>query len=294
VSEANRFFISLDWLSCTFKEFDHVEDFLSRYAPSQESTPITPQHGYKWGRLCKNGVCVFGNPDRHDMGVHVVFSGSALRRVEQSGTTCRSLVSEVIRLRGKVSRLDLAKDCHDGRINLGSIIKAGIDNRYVGTAQTCNERTDNRGGKTLYIGSRQSDRFARIYDKGVETGTDENWLRYEFELKGDVAKQVARILSMNETNWDEVFNTMAKKFFYTVEGFYEDWLQGGSMPGLPKIEKQTDREAWIFNQVIKAVSEHLAEHPDSKAVEALYFAIRGTYQGQERTTYDQKTENNVL
>jgi len=52
------------------------------------------------------------------------------------------------------------------------------------------------GPETLYLGSRQSDWFGRIYDKGVESGLPEykGALRYEVELKRDVSSQVCAIL----------------------------------------------------------------------------------------------------
>lgn len=42
-------------------------------------------------------------------------------------------------------------------------------------------------GTTVYIGSRQSDRFTRIYDKGAEQGLPLDWIRLELECKGDFA-----------------------------------------------------------------------------------------------------------
>ena len=56
------------------------------------------------------------------------------------------------------------------------------------------------GIESMFFGSRQSDRFFRVYDKGVESG--DAWyrmaLRWELELKGDVAHQYASQLSTTE------------------------------------------------------------------------------------------------
>jgi DNA relaxase NicK len=48
-------------------------------------------------------------------------------------------------------------------------------------------------GSTLYVGSRSSDRFFRVYDKTAESGFDypERSWRYEIEYKGERAKKVA-------------------------------------------------------------------------------------------------------
>ncbi len=52
---------------------------------------------------------------------------------------------------------------------------------------------DTRGGQTLYFGSRTSERFGRVYDKGIESkshGAGQRW-RWELEAKERCAKIVA-------------------------------------------------------------------------------------------------------
>jgi len=53
------------------------------------------------------------------------------------------------------------------------------------------------GGSTVYIGSRQSDFFGRVYDKGVEQQTHRRseWWRWELEVKGRSAKVLAHQVS---------------------------------------------------------------------------------------------------
>lgn len=53
------------------------------------------------------------------------------------------------------------------------------------------------GIETLYVGSRASDLFGRLYDKHKESGGDD-WAacwRYEVECKGDLARRLARVLA---------------------------------------------------------------------------------------------------
>jgi len=49
-------------------------------------------------------------------------------------------------------------------------------------------------GETLYIGSRKSDRFWRIYNKALEQGVAGPLFRIELELKGDRARQAKMLL----------------------------------------------------------------------------------------------------
>jgi hypothetical protein len=59
-------------------------------------------------------------------------------------------------------------------------------------------------GETLYVGSRKSDRFWRIYDKALEQGIVGPLYRIELELKGDRARQAKRLLIREKRA--EIFN----------------------------------------------------------------------------------------
>lgn len=49
-------------------------------------------------------------------------------------------------------------------------------------------------GDTLYLGSRSSEQFGRMYDKGLQTNTTPPgvWFRYEVEYKAGAARQIAK------------------------------------------------------------------------------------------------------
>lgn len=51
---------------------------------------------------------------------------------------------------------------------------------------------NNKGGQTLYCGSRQSLQFGRLYDKGAQQDLEPGkWFRYEVEFKGELAMKAA-------------------------------------------------------------------------------------------------------
>lgn len=66
-----------------------------------------------------------------------------------------------------------------------------------GRAHSLTHIETNQGGSTLYLGKRSSDKYARLYDKGVESKSapPRTLWRYEVELKRDVAYQTAQTLS---------------------------------------------------------------------------------------------------
>lgn len=118
-----------------------------------------------------------------------------------------------------VSRMDLqvtvnwGKDCgpiirrqHRQALRWSKSSNAGTKVRYI---------SSNDGGQTVYLGSRESMRFGRIYDKGVESGLAQfaNAVRYEVEFKGKLAQLVASDMASTHA---EMSSTVGKvsRFFY--------------------------------------------------------------------------------
>lgn len=90
-----------------------------------------------------------------------------------------------------ITRIDLAYDSLDEpflTVDLFNIIhtKGGFTKggRTPDVEHRGNWKKPNGRGRTLYIGSRQSSKFCRIYEKGKQLGNkDSNWLRVEVEFK---------------------------------------------------------------------------------------------------------------
>lgn len=87
----------------------------------------------------------------------------------------------------RITRCDPALDCLDGQITIQSSIDAYHAGMFNGNGrppkakyvQTLGENDD---GETLYIGSRQSGKMARIYEKGKQLGDpNSTWVRVEIE-----------------------------------------------------------------------------------------------------------------
>lgn len=265
--------ITIDWLAVNFKEYTHAaERFMRTHASSNPIQDATPRFGYSRATMDDNGVVIQWNPDRTDMGHHVIFSGSSLRNIfSKTEVQPRTLLRSVHDAGGSVSRLDLAKDCTGKTIDLQSVYKSLEQGDNRGNARTFGQIRSNDNGHTIYIGSRQSERFIRIYDKAAQEHIQGMlWTRLELETKGMVARALsAQLLVVDawESTFDAVVQGMVLLPDRTLMGaFFE---QGVCKIGLPKIEKQTDRERWISDQVISAVAKHYIDHPESKGVKRL-------------------------
>jgi phage replication initiation protein len=265
--------ITLDWLAFTFKEDTHeAANWISLYASNRASMAIAPNNGYKQAYRAENGIVVQWNTDREEMGYHVVIAGSAIRYILSNyELDQKALIQTVIDAGGSITRLDIAKDVQGVNISIDEIYKALERGEHSGTARTFSQIHSLNGGNTIYVGSRQSEKFIRIYDKGAQQGAkQELWYRYELETKGMVARAVATLLCSN-SNWNAAFTTIAIAMVnIPANRDYQAFFADKSAPiGIPKLEKKSDREKWIESQVTPAVAKHAIEFPDSIAVARL-------------------------
>lgn len=92
----------------------------------------------------------------------------------------------------RLTRIDIARDFFEGEYSIEDALNAYYAqgfNLSVTTPQLRKEGADwwNEGlnkGRTLYVGSRQSSRLVRIYEKGKQLGDKESkWVRVEIEYR---------------------------------------------------------------------------------------------------------------
>jgi len=266
-------YITIDWLAGTFhKERSNEAEFINKYARALPILSGTPRHGYNQAEIDRHGVQLLWNSDREEMGTHVVFPGSALKSLyEQQNVQLATLLRDFANAGAKISRLDLAKDFTGAEIDLETIYQSLERGRNEGTARSFSKVQSAGGGYTLYVGSRQSEKFIRIYNKAAqESLTDTYWYRYELETKGMVARAVATSL-IASGNWSGVFDVATRGMldFFGTTPLAHFYALDTVPVGLPKIERQTDREAWIASQVLPAVAKYYIDNPQSEAIARL-------------------------
>lgn len=265
--------ITIDWLAGTFKEFnDAAETFIRTYASADDVQATTPRNGYTYGQRDGYGVLLYWNSNDNRMGQHAVFGGTTLRNLlEHKEISSLALLSAAIDAGMRISRLDLAKDA-TGQAFDGEAIYQSLKSRAGGgSTRNVSRIENNMGGQTIYVGSRTSEKFIRIYDKAAETGDfTKQWWRFELETKGEFARLVASALASGE-DASSVLDTTSQKMVGQFSGGPLDKFTSSSVVpwGLPKIEKHTDREKWISDQVISAVARHYIDNPNSEAIAAM-------------------------
>ena len=223
--QSNGLMICIDWLSFTV-DMPSVPSVLSLLGYSMKDFSPLPKGSNGYRSQLKHSVYPLfilydGN---ENMGIHVDISGSAISDVvshyQKTHTSITpfgtdafltssfhlsifaNLLGEVASY-GNVTRLDLAIDdigCqYFNMLELSSIFSSGsYSSKFRKWKELVKYQSGGeRIGHTIYLGSRTSSIFLRIYDKQMEqnekllhNGTPpimSPWIRWELELKGDRA-----------------------------------------------------------------------------------------------------------
>lgn len=114
-------------------------------------------------------------------------------------------------------------------------------------------------GSTIYFGSRESDKFARLYEKRY---TDGDYLRLEFEFKGKLARAIYETMRKTSAGPTAVFQNYLPKF--GLADYIMSWFDTGSdaEPLRLEIEHNEDthkKMSWLSslsNTVVKMGNDH--------------------------------------
>lgn len=260
--------VSVDYFTCTQKlsKSDEV------YAKAKDISKLLelnyrprPWHffgytGWSYSNPGNGGHFAYGEAREEIMGTIVQASGYfATRYVDWF------LTSDL-----RWTRVDLCVDCQleIAAPNLAIdyytwVCEKGQQQRKYGLVQ------NTMGGTTLYVGSRQSYEFGRVYDKGIESKTIDQqgklW-RYEVELKQDKAKAAVQSLVS--------FHAREKQYSHPIAVTVYDWFDRRDIPPIWKrhsseslnlmVRTETKHEdqklLWLRKQVSPTVREMLASN----------------------------------
>ena len=185
-------------------------------------------------------------------------TGDDLEALERLDFTQAELLTNVTRILGvSVTRLDFAADIHGAGAKPADVEREWMARRVQTQARKMRpvEEFDRKGrpqGRTVYIGSRTSENYLRIYDKGAEHASDNDWCRVELETKA----RLATLLCFNMA--DKGIATMgcaAIRKFVSIPSleWYTDLLSGAGQAHLTRERKETDWEKWIMGVALPNV-----------------------------------------
>jgi hypothetical protein len=120
-----------------------------------------------------------------------------------------------------------------------------------------------RRAQTVYLGSRSSDIYCRIYDKFAESGKEEyrGCVRYEVEFKGRMSKAIWQSLVLHKTTLYDQLKMVFKIYDERGVKIPLDDLDHADII-IPKPDKTTNENtlAWLSRQVAPTVKRMTAEY----------------------------------
>ncbi|MCD8503381.1 MAG: replication initiation factor domain-containing protein [Bacillaceae bacterium] len=214
--------------------------------------------------------------------------GSMMFRL--SGTACsyineindwKSVLGKLMLLEGiNFTRLDLAVDDVVSRVarndvTIDKLMKKVEKKHYIkvnkrmGNPKITGDTGDKKG-ITVYVGSRESEKFIRIYDKKGEQEAKgelvnhDKWIRYEVELKGSCAIQVVAMIVAGKESIGTAFYRIINGMIVFTTSKMKPWnawdkLIGG-FEGMKlskvKIPECYDKKLqWLFKSMSKTFAE---------------------------------------
>lgn len=256
---------AIDWIRVTTKTHSAaqlVKRFCYGFQPDDWAT-YKPPNGYDCGLKNPLGHCVMWSASREDMGVNVMFDGRACSELHAQGVDMLQLVRDLATDEFMFTRLDLAIDIHGAEIDIIGL----LDCEHTGSANNdpvlVQKGKKARGGATLYIGGRQSEKFMRIYDKAKERKlTDALWTRVELELKSDTATKIARkFVHMTEREVADMARAMMRGMYDPENQAFRDAMGVDPMRvGSTKNEANSTYD-WIMASVAKTLAKLIVELP---------------------------------
>lgn len=261
----------VDWIACTFIRPGYaLGDAINLIAPLIGVSPsgwqdAKPQHGYKSAARALGGAQVMVG--RKEMGAHLIVPGSALAGAGEGRLSVPQLISSLFAHGARFARLDLAIDA----VNTGLVIPAlkhAFDAGLVEkSARKCALILTGRDGYCLYVGSRTSARFLRIYNKAAEvTGRGiapdaGDWVRIELETKGYFANSAAHRIAADRA----VARTAAAYIRSCIDfPFNIAWRAAVNdvHEAIPRSSRRlTNTRAWLLNICAAALARQLMAEP---------------------------------
>ena len=264
----------VDWLAATIPSATYGVDGCRQWGAD---LTLTYAHNWRESKARNGYRFAASHPDgfevmcgRDDMGTHFIAPGHALQEGRKAQFSVEGLVITLDRYKAKYTRIDLALDATDSKLEIDDLAAAIELGQFVGTSRKWNYVTAPNGGQCLYIGSRTSERFVRIYNKASEqaslaiTPMSADWKRIEVECKGIPARWVASSLRTGAS-----VDRVARRAIQSVIDFPGN-LQWSGIFGNPvdKIalshRRLRNTERWLLGTVAQSLARTISLNPSFK------------------------------
>jgi hypothetical protein len=194
IGEIDSWTAGVDWITCTQYRIPDTKSFLKAgkkivAIESLKGNDEVTWKGQGYYGTRAGGASIGTRPDTYLCTLSSETARNHWKSIGEWATNCSRLDLQTTYLLKK-RNVDLFDQIEDHLIN-----KPATQGRPCEVTRI----RSSKGGNTIYLGSRKSDLYFRIYDKGVEDKSDESgWrIRFEIEFKRNLAKSYLSKLLKN-------------------------------------------------------------------------------------------------
>jgi len=249
----------IDWLAYNAIGTYDLNHRMMVYKPELwQWIEVKGTYGYDSAIETGDRAKIMWSTTRADMGTFTSYPGRALSAYRDRGISAVEIMDHHSQQGDICRRLDIAFDVSDAGLNIPELYSELKHGRAMTKVKKYSLITGNQGD-TLYIGSRESEQFIRIYDKAKEQGDFiADKIRIEIELKGSRALQMADFLS-SSSELDAIRRT--QQLINSIVEFDTNlWreIMGTDAVGLAKSkDDMPDTETWLMQSVAPAMAKYI-------------------------------------
>lgn len=260
---------TIDWLNFTNTTDGNKEPTDSPYPFDNTWEIAGAGKGYNASLQNEQGIRVSWHTDREDMGIHIQYAGRCLIKCNDLGVTPKQIAVYHHTKRHRCSRIDLAIDTKSEGLSIRKLALFTRKNLPEMGVKSFSHIKSHEGGETLYLGSRTSELFMRIYNKAAEQGNKpenpKDWIRIELECKGERAKQIGVMVALRTDN--EIV-ALTRGLVKSMADFPDKaWQRAvGDTPitiGKSQVKSSKTR-AWLLETIAPAMARYISENADEK------------------------------
>jgi hypothetical protein len=257
-----QYTVSIDWLRMTVPDqqakYDFIEAFAGKHDPMEHERPIPRYSSMRNYEHCR----VDWHVVKPELRVVITMTGEHLRTFAAHGGDIRQVFEWTLQQADvNVTRVDGAIDLFDSAADIPTFFNAFIGgemNTHTTSGHLIRSGGSGHEAHTAYIGSRESARMLRVYDKGKQTNAGGDWIRCEIEIKKPMAFQFIR----QAYEWGVVAATIrAMHDFIPRTGFgWFDDLRGDNdeLVDMSVGRKNTNHDRWLFDTALPAVIKRVS------------------------------------
>lgn len=272
--------VSVDWLQYSVPwpaelhswpdEGAALADVLKACLPPHEKLALSGEllpglRGYNGGMTASFGR-LFWHSRNRQQHIGVIFTGDDMRAAISVLLPHRQMVSWALSRAKKITRLDVAVDVRDPRADPTDVLHlwkrgdVGTPARQVSEAATyVNDPV--RGivkTPTVYVGTRDSERMVRVYDKAGQLGISGTWVRVELQARDEQAMALAR--AIRNVGVPDAARAAIRGYCNIPKlAWYTEALTGPAVE-LDKVErKETNTDRWLREVALPALQKRAIE-----------------------------------